>query len=74
MVTSEIRVGSWNYLKWKNITPIIKNENIVAAKIKELNTKTNRYYFSFITLEAYNATKEWMDFRSSFGEKITSES
>jgi hypothetical protein len=25
-------------------------------------------------LEAYNAVKEWMDFRQSFGEKITSES
>ena len=74
MVSSGIRVGSWNYLKWGDITPIIKNGNIVAAKIKVLNTKTNRYYFSFITLEAYNAAKEWVDFRSSFGEKITSES
>jgi integrase len=74
MISSGIRVGSWNYLKWGNITPIEKNGNIIAAKIKVFNTKTNRPYFSFITLEAYNAVKEWMDFRQTFGEKITSES
>ena len=27
-----------------------------------------------MTPEAYRATKEWMDFRSSFGEEITGES
>jgi integrase len=74
MISSGIRVGSWNYLKWGDITPIEKNGNIISAKIKVFNTKTNRYYFSFITLEAYNAVKEWFDFRQSFGEKITSES
>jgi hypothetical protein len=31
------------------------------------------YYF-FITTEAYNAIKEGMDFRTSFGERITGES
>jgi integrase len=74
MVSSGIRVGSWNYLKCGDIPPITKKETIVAAKIKAYNTKTNRYYFSFITLEAYQALKEWLDFRQSFGEKITPES
>lgn len=41
MISSGIRVGSWNYLKWGHITPITKNEVIVAAKIKVYNTKTN---------------------------------
>jgi hypothetical protein len=27
-------------------------------------------YFTFITLEAYTAVKEWIDFRESFGEII----
>ncbi len=73
MVSSGIRVGSWNYLKWGDITPITKKRAIVAAKIKVYNTKTNRHYFSFITLETYTALTEWMDFRQSFGEKITPE-
>ncbi len=74
MVSSGIRVGSWNYLKWSDIIPITKNETIVAAKIKVFNTKTNRYYSSFITIEAFTAVKEWMDFRASFGENITHDS
>jgi len=59
MVSSGIRVGSWGYLKWGDITPITKNGSVVAAKIKVLNTKTNKYYFSFVTYEAYGAVKEW---------------
>ncbi len=74
MVSSGIRVGSWGYLKWGDITPIIKSDSVVAAKIKVLNTKTNKYHFSFITYEAYEAVKEWMEFRKSFGEKINSDS
>jgi integrase len=75
MVSSGIRVGSWDYLRWKDIIPIQKNDStVVAAKITAYNTKTNKKYFSFISLEAYNALKDWMDFRQSFGEKITPES
>ena len=74
MVSSGIRVGSWSYLKWGDIVPIIENGSIVAAKIKAFNTKSNKNYFSYITSEAYAALREWMDFRQSFGEKITSES
>ena len=33
MVSSGIRLGSWNYLKWKHITPIKKDDKIIAAKI-----------------------------------------
>ncbi len=73
MVSSGIRVGSWSYLKWGDIVPIIKNGSIVAAKIKAFNTKSNKNYVSYITLEAYNSVKEWTDFRQSFGEKITTE-
>lgn len=74
MVSSGIRVGSWNYLKWGDIVPITNNGVNIAAKIKVFNTKAQKYYVSFITLEAYNAVKEWMDFRASFGEKITDDS
>lgn len=33
MASSGIRLGAWNYLKWKHITPIRRDGNIVAAKI-----------------------------------------
>ncbi len=46
---------------------------MAAAKVIVYAGETEQYY-SFITPEAYNALKEWMDFRSSYGEKIIGES
>jgi hypothetical protein len=74
MISSGIRVSSWMYLKWKHLKPIERNGEIVAAKIDAFNAKTKKYYYTFCTAEAYNAVKEWMDFRASFGENITGES
>jgi integrase len=74
MLSAGLRVGSWEYLKWKHVIAVTRNNNIVAAKIILKNTKLNREYFSFITPEAYNALKEWMDFRALHGEQITGES
>jgi integrase len=74
MISSGIRVGSWEHIRWGDISPIVRNDTIIAARIKVLNTKTNRYYISFITSEAYHSIKDWMDFRHSFGEKISDES
>lgn len=75
MISAGIRVGSWDYLKWKHIIPICRNEVLVAAKIILKNTKiNNRQYYSFITPEAYYSLKEWMDFRKLHGENITGES
>jgi Mannitol dehydrogenase Rossmann domain len=76
MISCGIRIGSWDYLKWKHIIPLKdKNDSIiVAAKIIVFDTKNNKEYFSFITPEAYYSLKEWMDFRVSHGEKITGES
>lgn len=74
MISSGIRIGAWDYLKWKNIIPLFgKNDKIVAAKIIVYDGEPERY-FSFITQEAYDALKEWMDFRAIQGEKITGES
>jgi hypothetical protein len=74
MASSGIRIGAWDYLKWKHVTPI-KNEKgqMIAAKIIVYAGDVEEYY-SFITPETYNCLREWMDFRASFGENITPDS
>lgn len=62
-------------MKWKHIT-LITDENssaILAAKLVVYPNEPEEY-FTFMTSEPYNAVKEWMDFRASFGEVITGES
>ena len=74
MLSSGIRVGAWDYLKWKHIIPI-KNENneVIAAKII-VYAGTKEEYYSFITQEAFKTLEEYIEFRDSCGEKITGES
>ena len=43
---------------------------IIAAKVIIYAEE----YYTFITPEAYSALKDWMDFRISYGEKITGDS
>ena len=74
MLSSGIRLGAWDYLKWKHIVPV-KNEKdeIIAAKII-IYAGEKEEYFSFITYEAYNALLDYIEFRWSCGETITGES
>ena len=72
-LSSGIRIGAWDYLKWKHIVPIEKAGQVVAAKITVYGEEPDSYY-SFITPEAYYSLLEFMDFRCSFGEEITGES
>jgi integrase len=76
MVSSGIRLGAWDYLKWKHVTPIFDHDDktiVVAAKLKVYEGDVEEY-FSFITPEAYKALKDWMEFRASYGENITGDS
>jgi integrase len=74
MASSGIRIGAWDYLQWKHVTPLSnQNEDIIAAKLL-IYPGDHEEYYTFITPEAYNALKEWMDFRAGYGEKITGES
>lgn len=70
MVSSGVRLGAWDYLKWKHVKPINSDEgNIIAARLDVYSGDVEEYY-TFITSEAYEALKEWMGFRASYGEKI----
>jgi integrase len=74
MVSGGFRLGAWDYLKWKHVVPLENKEGeIIAAKLI-IYANEPEEYFCFITLEAYNALKNWMDYRSESGEEITGES
>jgi integrase len=73
MVSSGIRVGAWDYLRWGNIVPINKNDNLVAAKMIVYAGEPDEYS-TFITAEAYFALESWMEFRKKSGESINGES
>jgi integrase len=74
LLSSGIRVGAFETLRWKHIIPIKDDKgNIVAARMK-VYPGDKEEYFTFITPEAYGAVKEWMDLRESFGEKINQDS
>jgi integrase len=74
MISSGIRVGAWDYLKWKHVIPIKNKDNLVAAAKLIVYEGEPEQYFSFITPEAYYSLKEWMEFREKQGEPITGNS
>ena len=74
MVSGGFRLGAWDYLRWKHVSPLVNEKSeIIAAKLVIYAEEPEEYY-TFITPEAYNALKDWMDFRASYGEKINGES
>jgi hypothetical protein len=74
MISSGIRVGAWEWLKWKHIIPLYDEEKrVIGAKIIVYDGEPEQY-FSFITPEAYISLKDWMEFREKQGEAITRES
>jgi integrase len=74
MVSSGIRIGEWEYLRWKHVLPRTNDKGeIVGAKLLVYAGDPEEYY-TFLTPEAYNSLKDWMDFRAGYGENITGES
>jgi hypothetical protein len=74
MVSSGIRIGAWDYLQWKHVLPMTNDKDeIVAARLLVYAGDPEQYY-GFITPEAYNSLKDWMNFRASYGENISGES
>jgi hypothetical protein len=74
MISSGIRVGAFDHLRWKHIIPLQDDKGKTIAARLLVYPGDKEEYFTFITLEAFNAIKDWMDFRASFGEAITGES
>ena len=74
MISSGIRIGAWNFLRWKHVFPIQDDDGqIIASKVIVYGGEPEEYY-SFITSMAYRSLKEWIETRQSYGEKITNES
>ncbi len=69
MASSGIRLGAWDYLRWKDIQPIERQGKVVAAKII-VYAGDDEEYFSFITPEAYYELQKWMQYRQDSGEEI----
>ena len=53
MASSGIRLGAWDYLRWKDIRPIERQGKVIAAKII-VYAGDDEEYFSFITVEIYH--------------------
>ncbi len=73
MISSGIRVGAWGYLNWGDVVPAEKDGVVVAARVKVYGGTPDQYS-TFITLEAYKALKEYIEFRLKTGEKVSASS
>jgi len=74
MVSSGIRIGAFDYLRWKHIVPIHNKHGKIEVAKMVVYAGENEEYYSFLTPEAYSAVKDWMDFRAFYGEEITGDS
>ena len=74
MASSGIRLGAWDYLQWKHVSPIKNDKNeIIAAKL-QIYPGDPEEYFCFIVPVAYNSLLDWMNYRVKHGEKISDDS
>ncbi|HEX5186669.1 MAG TPA: hypothetical protein VFV86_07240 [Nitrososphaeraceae archaeon] len=73
-ISSGIRLGSWDYLKWGNIKPIEKNGISVLAAKMIVYAGEDEEYFTFISNEAYLELQKWMRYREKSGEIINENS
>ena len=70
MISSGIRLGAWDYLRWGDIKPIQKDGmDVVAAKMI-VYAGEDEEYFTFISSEAYLELRKWTNYRETSGEII----
>ena len=73
MVSTGIRVGAWDYLKYGHITPLEREGKLVAARVL-VYAGTPDWYATFMTPEAFREVEAWMRFRKQCGEIISPDS
>lgn len=73
MISSGMRIGGWDYLKWKDVCPIIRDDKVIAAKIRIYSDEEDEY-FSFLTPEAFQSLDNWMNYRKDCGENVNENS
>lgn len=77
MCSSGIRVGAFDYLTWRDVEPITREEKgekkAVAAKLTVYRGEPEQY-MTFITPECYEALIEYKGRRESIGEVIKPDS
>lgn len=64
MASSGIRVGAWDFLKFKHIVPLKRDDRIVAAKLI-VHAGEDDEYFTFISSESYFELEKWRQYRVS---------
>ncbi len=74
MVSSGIRIGAWDYLKWKHVIPISNGKGEITAAKLRVYAGDREEYHAFVTPEAYDSVRQWMEFRAEYGEIISDES
>ncbi|MDF0681961.1 MAG: tyrosine-type recombinase/integrase [Candidatus Nitrosocosmicus sp.] len=72
LVSSGIRIGAFETLRWKHVTPIASTNGEVGKILVYPGDREE--YYSFLTPEAFSALKDWMNYRLQCGENITKDS
>ncbi len=70
MTSGGFRLGAWEYLRWGDIVPVKDGQ---AARMR-VYAGEDEEYFTYISGEAYQEFKKWMDFRAMSGENVTNDS
>jgi len=73
MASSGIRLGAWDYLRWKHLSPMEKNSRILAGKLIVYPGEDDEYV-TFITPEAYFELQKRKEYRILSGENVEDES
>jgi len=75
MLSTGIRIGAFDTMKWKHIIPIYSNDGheVIAAKLI-VYPGDSEEYFALMTPESFHSISSWMAYRASYHEIVTEDS